>query len=89
MSRPLTSPESSPALVRVLIQQVDAELALDHETGTEAIRVIRFAEPVPALWWLDAISVVSTMFASREVFLTFLFKSAPEFRKATVRFLVP
>lgn len=89
MPTKLSSPTSAVELVRVLSQQVDTALESGYTRGDEVILVLKFDGLVPALWLLEAISVITGTFAARDVFLSFFFKSGSGVRKLTIRFVVP
>jgi hypothetical protein len=93
MSKPLPTPVNSAELTNVLAQQIDAALESgDFSTGEEAIIVVKFTDVMPHAWWLEATAIVTVMFASRDVFLTFIFKkniAKVHARGVTIRYITP
>lgn len=72
MSKPLPTPADAVALTAVLARHVDAEIEVEHRITEVPTVEIQFEDRLPELVWLEAVSVVTGMFASRDITLNFV-----------------
>jgi len=92
MSKPLPTPSGAAELTQVLSQRIEAELETPGHTSGETVLIrIQFEGGLPELSWLEAVSVVTSLFSSRDVSLNFTLYHEHQdgFKKAVIHLLIP